>query len=90
MLEDTRRGAARHLEALRGETVPRPNRDQAAPAASLRELVIRFNLWGVGVDLVKDDNGQYWAVDVNLAAGYRDTGLEPALTNSVTASLPSE
>ncbi|MFD1647974.1 hypothetical protein [Haloarchaeobius litoreus] len=59
-------------------------------AASLRELVERFDLRGVGVDLVKDDDGQYWAVDVNLAAGYRDTGLEPALTESVIASLPSE
>lgn len=61
-----------------------------ALAASLRELVERFDLRGVGVDLVKDDNGQYWAVDVNLAAGYRDTGLEPALTESIIASLPSE
>lgn len=61
-----------------------------ALAASLRELVERFDLRGVGVDLVKDDNGQYWAVDVNLAAGYRDTGLEPALTESIIASLPTE
>lgn len=61
-----------------------------ALAASLRELVERFDLRGVGVDLVKDDDGQYWAVDVNLAAGYRDTGLEPALTESIIASLPSE
>jgi hypothetical protein len=61
-----------------------------ALAASLRELVERFDLRGVGVDLVRDHDGQYWAVDVNLAAGYRDTGLEPALTESITASLPSE
>ncbi|WP_436926883.1 hypothetical protein [Halosimplex amylolyticum] len=61
-----------------------------ALAASLRELVARFDLRGVGVDLVKDDDGQYWAVDVNLAAGYRDTGLEPALTESIIASLPGE
>jgi len=61
-----------------------------ALAASLRELVERFDLRGVGVDLVKDHDGQYWAVDVNLAAGYRDTGLEPALTESIIASLPSE
>ena len=58
--------------------------------ASLRQLVERFNLRGVGIDLVKDLNGQYWAVDVNLAAGYRDSGLETALTESVIASLPSE
>ena len=61
-----------------------------ALAASLRELVERFDLRGVGVDLVKDHEGQYWAVDVNLAAGYRDTGLEPALTESIITSLPSE
>ena len=58
--------------------------------ASLRKLVERFDLRGVGVDLVRDDEDQYWAVDVNLAAGYRDTGLEPALTDSIIASLPSE
>jgi hypothetical protein len=63
---------------------------RSALAASLRELVERFGLRGVGVDLVKDHDGQYWAVDVNLAAGYRDTGLEPALTDSIIASLPSE
>ncbi|WP_227015891.1 hypothetical protein [Haloarcula sp. JP-L23] len=61
-----------------------------ALAASLRELVERFDLRGVGVDLVRDDDGQYWAVDVNLAAGYRDTGLEPALTDSIIAILTSE
>jgi len=61
---------------------------KSALAGSLRKLVERFNLRGVGVDLVKDDDGQYWAVDVNLAAGYRDTGLEPALTNSIISSLP--
>ncbi|SDE89293.1 ATP-grasp domain-containing protein [Halorientalis regularis] len=61
-----------------------------ALAASLRELVERFDLRGVGVDLVKDGDDQYWAVDVNLAAGYRDTGLEPALTDSIIERLPSE
>ncbi|MEF8775786.1 MAG: hypothetical protein V5A43_04690 [Haloarculaceae archaeon] len=60
-----------------------------ALAASLRELVERFNRRGVGVDLVKDDDGQSWAGDVNLAAGFRDTGLKPALTDSVISSLPS-
>jgi hypothetical protein len=59
-------------------------------AASLRKLVDRFDLRGVGVDLVKDTDGQYWAVDVNLAAGYRDTGLESALTQSILACLPGE
>ncbi len=61
-----------------------------AIAASLRELVDRFDLRGVGVDLVRDDDDRYWAVDVNLAAGYRDTGLEPVLTESIIGSLPSE
>ena len=65
-------------------------RIKPALAASLRDLVARFDLRGVGVDLVKDQDGQYWAVDVNLAAGYRDTGLEPALTESVITSLPDE
>jgi glutathione synthase/RimK-type ligase-like ATP-grasp enzyme len=63
---------------------------EPALAASLRELVDRFDLRGVGVDLVEDDDGEYWAVDVNLAAGYRDTGLEPALTESIVAGLPGE
>ncbi|MDZ5811697.1 hypothetical protein U4E84_10125 [Halorubrum sp. AD140] len=63
---------------------------RSALAASLRELVERFDLRGVGVDLVNDHDGQYWAVDVNLAAGSRDTGLEPALTESIISSLPSE
>ena len=63
---------------------------EPALAASLRKLVDKCDLRGVGVDLVKDDDGQSWAVDVNLAAGYRDTGLEPALTESVIASLPGE
>jgi hypothetical protein len=61
-----------------------------ALAASLRELVDQFGLRGVGVDLVKGHDGQYWAVDINLAAGYRDTGLEPALTESIITSLPGE
>jgi len=59
-------------------------------AASLRRLVEQFDLRGIGVDLVKDGDGRYWAVDVNLAAGYRDTGLEPALARSIVASVPSE
>ncbi|QSG12665.1 Uncharacterized protein HSBGL_2258 [Halapricum desulfuricans] len=59
-----------------------------ALATSLRRLVDRFDLRGVGVDLVKGEDDQYWAVDVNLAAGYRDTGLEPALTESIISGLP--
>ncbi len=67
-----------------GDTQVRP-----ALAASLRQLVERFDLRGVGVDFVRDAEDQYWAVDVNLAAGYRDSGLEPALTKSIISSLPS-
>jgi hypothetical protein len=53
----------------------------------LRRLVNRLDLRGVGVDFVKDDEDQFWAVDVNLAAGYRDSGLEPALRRSMRVSL---
>lgn len=49
----------------------------------LRELAERVDFRGVGIDLIKDGDGQCGAVDVNLAAGYRDTGLEPALTGSI-------
>jgi hypothetical protein len=54
----------------------------------LRRLVNRLDLRGVGVDFVKDDEDRFWAVDVNLAAGYRDSGLEPALCESISTSLP--
>ena len=54
----------------------------------LRRLVDRLDLRGVGIDLVKDDEDRFWAVDVNLAAGYRDSGLEPALYESIRGSLP--
>jgi hypothetical protein len=61
-----------------------------AIAASLRRLVERFGLRGVGVDLVEAEDGQYYAVDVNLAAGYRDCGLESAIAASIASSLPAE
>lgn len=57
--------------------------------ARLHQLVQRASLRGVGVDFVKDDEDRFWAVDVNLAAGYRNTGLEPALYESICASLSS-
>ena len=56
----------------------------------LRRLVERADLRGVGVDFVKDTQNRFWAVDVNLAAGYRNTGLEPALYESITACLPDQ
>ncbi|WP_132057412.1 hypothetical protein [Halorussus amylolyticus] len=55
--------------------------------ASLRRLVERADLRGVGVDFVRDDEGRFWAVDLNLAAGYRNTGLESAICESICASL---
>lgn len=52
----------------------------------LQRLVDRADLRGVGVDLVRDDEDLFWAVDVNLAAGYRDTGLESAIYRSIRTS----
>ncbi|WP_336345899.1 ATP-grasp domain-containing protein [Halalkalicoccus ordinarius] len=54
----------------------------------LRRLVNRLKLRGVGVDFVKDDEDRFWAVDVNLAAGYRDSGLELPLYESIRVDLP--
>ena len=54
----------------------------------LRCLVNRLDLRGVGIDFVKDEADRFWAVDVNLAAGYRDSELEPALCESICGSLP--
>ncbi|HKJ60087.1 MAG TPA: hypothetical protein VKA37_12715 [Halobacteriales archaeon] len=54
----------------------------------LHRLVERADLRGVGVDFVRDDEDRFWAVDVNLAAGYRDTGLESAISRSIRACLP--
>jgi hypothetical protein len=54
----------------------------------LRRLVNRLDLQGVGVDFVKDGEGRFWAVDVNFAAGYRDSGLESALCESISMALP--
>lgn len=64
---------------------------QARPRPRLTDrfhrLVERADLRGVGVDFVRDDNDRFWAVDVNLAAGYRNTGLEPAISSSIRASI---
>lgn len=65
-------------------------RTRPALARRLRVLLERTGLRGVGVDLVRDDAGRFWAVDVNLAAGYRNTGLETALAESIRASLPGD
>jgi hypothetical protein len=71
-------GSKRFLSQVR----PRPTLTRC-----LRRLVNRLDLRGVGVDFVKDDEDQFWAVDVNLAAGYRDSGLESALRRSMRVSL---
>ncbi|USZ67021.1 hypothetical protein NGM10_09795 [Halorussus salilacus] len=63
-------------------------RTRPALASRLRRLVERLDLRGVGVDFIRDHEDRFWAVDVNLAAGYRDTGLETALFESIRASLP--
>lgn len=61
--------------------------DRPTLTARLQRLVERANLRGVGVDFVQDDENRFWAVDVNLAAGYRNTGLETAICGSIRASL---
>ena len=71
-------GPKRFLDRVR----PRPTLTRR-----LRRLVNRLGLRGVGIDFVKDDEDRFWAVDVNLAAGYRDSGLEPALCKSIRAVL---
>ena len=53
----------------------------------LRRFVNRLDLRGVGVDFIKDGEGRFWAVDVNFAAGYRDSGLETALDKSIGMAL---
>lgn len=68
----------------------RQAQDRPALASRLRHLVDRFDLRGVGVDFVRDSEGRFWAIDVNLAAGYRNTGLEAALYNSIRTKLPSQ
>lgn len=63
-------------------------RDRPRLTSRLRNLVERTGLGGLGVDFVKDDDDRFWAVDVNLAAGYRNTGLESAISDSIRANYP--
>lgn len=63
-------------------------RDRPRLTSRLRDLVERTDLGGVGVDFVKGDDGRFWAIDVNLAAGYRNTGLESAISDSIRANHP--
>ncbi|WP_415378536.1 hypothetical protein [Halosimplex sp. TS25] len=58
--------------------------------ARLQRLVERTDLRGLGVDFVRDDENRFWAIDLNLAAGYRNTELEPAICRSIRASLPDQ
>lgn len=64
-----------------------PAQPRTMLTARLQQLVESADLRGVGIDLVKDDENRFWAVDINLAAGYRDTGLETALSKSITTCL---
>ncbi|WP_336364840.1 hypothetical protein [Halalkalicoccus salilacus] len=68
----------------------RRTRERPRLTSRLRDLVNQADLRGVGVDFVKDEDNQFWAVDINLAAGYRHSELEPALYESITASLPNQ
>lgn len=65
-----------------------PVRPRSTLTRRLRRLINQLELRGVGIDFVKDDEDRFWAVDVNLAAGYRDSGLEPALCESIRMGLP--
>lgn len=67
-----------------------PGRVNPELEAGIKRLMARTGLRGVGVDLVKESGtGRFWAVDVNLAAGYRNTGLEAPIYESIRSSLRS-
>lgn len=54
----------------------------------LRRLVERTDVRGLGVDFIKrSTDDTFWAVDLNLAAGFRNTGLETALCVSILSCL---
>lgn len=62
-----------------GPAKPRPS-----ITARLQRLVERTDIRGIGVDFIKGSTDDaFWAVDLNLAAGYRNTGLETALCASI-------
>lgn len=63
-------------------------RDRPTLTARLQRFVERTDLRGVGIDFVRDDENRLWAVDLNLAAGYRNTGLESAIYESILTRLP--
>ncbi|MFB6183553.1 MAG: hypothetical protein ABEI96_03275 [Haloarculaceae archaeon] len=50
------------------------------------DLVGRFDARALGVDFVRSD-GDYYAVDVNVAPSFRDADLEDALVASIESSL---
>lgn len=66
------------------------NRTRPTLTARLQRLIERTDLRGLGVDFVRDNENRFWAIDLNLAAGYRNTGLEPAIYRSIRASLPDQ
>jgi len=71
-------GSKRFLSRVR----PRPRLTRR-----LHTLVDRLDLRGVGIDFVRDNEDRFWAIDVNLAAGYRNSELEPALRKSISTGL---
>ena len=58
----------------------------AAHVARIEALMDRLGMRGVGVDLVRTDDGWY-AVDLNPCPGFEGTGLEGALADSVESCL---
>lgn len=65
-----------------------PARPRSSITLRLRRLIKRTGVRGIGVDFIKKStDGTFWAVDLNLAAGYRNTGLETALSESILSCL---
>jgi hypothetical protein len=65
-----------------------PARVKPTLTACLRRLIERTDIRGLGVDCIKGPSDRFWAVDLNLAAGYRNTGLELPLCKSIQSRLP--
>lgn len=64
-----------------GETDPVPEH-----VTQITALMERLDMRGIGVDLVRTDDGWY-AVDLNPCPSFKQTGLEDALVNSIESCL---
>ncbi len=65
-----------------------PAKPRPSITTRLRRLVERTVIRGLGVDFIKGStDGTFWAVDLNHAAEYRNTGLETALCTSILSCL---